>query len=57
MVGKIGNMATYYKIARMTQNLNRFIREATVTKSQINNSYMISLSKLSGIGNKIDLYA
>lgn len=57
MVGRIDNMAAYLKIARMTQNLNRFIREASITKSQINNSYISSISKSTGIGEYIDIYA
>ncbi len=55
MIDKI-NLSTYYQMARISQSLNRFIREAMITKSQINTSLKsTSSSLLNGIGENIDM--
>ena len=56
MIGKI-NLATYYKIAKMNQSLNHFIKEALITKIQINTSLLSTLSSYTNIGNKIGIHA
>ena len=55
MIDKI-NLSTYYQMARISQSINRFIREALITKSQINTSIKSpSSSLLNGIGENIDM--
>lgn len=53
MIDKI-NLSTYYQMTRITQSLNKSIREALITKSQINTS-VSSSSSLKGIGENIDI--
>ena len=50
-------MSNYYRVASINQSLNKFIREATITKIQINAALKSSLINSMGIGNKVDLYA
>lgn len=55
MIDKI-NLSTYNQMARISQSLNKFIREALITKSQINTSANFSSSSLlKGIGENIDI--
>ena len=58
MIDKV-NLSTYYKMAQISQSLNKFIKQALVTKSQIslsmNNSSSNSLSSITGIGKNIDI--
>ncbi|MBN2547141.1 MAG: hypothetical protein JXB50_15170 [Spirochaetes bacterium] len=55
MIGNI-NLSQYYKVVQMTNSLNSFIRQAAVTKAQINASLSYSLVKHPGIGNNIDIF-
>ena len=59
MIDKV-NISTYYKMAQISQSLNRFIKQALVTKSQIsssiNNPMNNSLSSITGIGKNIDIF-
>jgi hypothetical protein len=50
-------MIDYYKLAVMNQSINRFINEAYIEKSQINNSIALTLFKDNNIGNKVDVFA
>jgi hypothetical protein len=53
MIDKL-NLSTYNQMARISQSLNKFIREALITKSQINTSYESS-SLIKGIGDNINI--
>ncbi len=57
MIEKI-NMSTYYKVARMSQSLNRFMQEALITKTQITSSLSTAaISSMTGIGKNVDVFA
>ena len=56
MINKV-NLSNYYKMASISQSLNRFIRDAIVTKSQLNSKINNSLSAITGIGKNIDIFA
>ena len=51
------NLSSYYKMAQISQSLNRFIRQAMVTKAQISTSMNNAIPSIPGIGNNIDTYA
>ena len=55
-------MSTYNRVAQMNSMMNRFIREASVVKSQMNLSLITNVSNSNidvstGIGQNIDTYA
>ncbi|MBP7554302.1 MAG: hypothetical protein KA885_12830 [Spirochaetes bacterium] len=55
-------ISTYNRVAQMNSLMNRFIREASVVKSQMNSSLVTNMPSLSsaistGIGKNIDTYA
>lgn len=55
-------ISTYNRVAQMNSLMNRFIREASVVKSQMNSSLITNMSGLNsgistGIGENIDTYA
>ncbi|MCG8569947.1 MAG: hypothetical protein MJB14_07380 [Spirochaetes bacterium] len=56
MMTKI-NFATYNEVARVRSLLNRFIRQATTAKTQIDKTYLYTHLKQMGIGNNIDILA
>lgn len=47
------NMSNYFKVVYMSQSLNNYIRQATITKSQINASLTSAL--YTGIGSRVDI--
>jgi hypothetical protein len=49
------NFTNYYKMAQISMSLNSFIRDAIVTKSQINSSMNNSITSITGIGKNIDI--
>ncbi len=51
------NLSQYYKVVSMTNSLNNFIRQATITKSQINASLASTFAGYTGIGNNVDVFA
>ena len=51
------NFTNYYKMAQISMSINSFIRDAIVTKSQINSTMNNSFSSITGIGKNIDMYA
>ncbi len=51
------NISSYYKMAQISQSLNRFIRQAMVTKTQISSSLNNTIPSIPGIGKNIDTYA
>jgi len=56
MISRI-NLSQYYKVVSMTNSLNNFIRQAAITKSQLNASLTYSFAKYTGIGNNVDVFA
>jgi hypothetical protein len=50
-------MIDYYRLAVMNQSINKFIDEAYIAKSQINNSIALTVFKDSSVGNKVDVFA
>ena len=57
MIQKI-NMSAYYRVARMSQSLNNFMRQAQITKAQITSSLSsVAISSMTGIGKNIDIFA
>jgi len=55
-------ISTYNRVAQMNSLMNRFIREASVVKSQMNSSLITNMSSpnsgiSTGIGENIDTYA
>ena len=57
MIQKL-NMSTYYRVARMSQSLNRFMQQALITKTQVASSLSsAALSSMTGVGKNIDIFA
>jgi hypothetical protein len=56
MMGNV-NMVDYYKLAAISQNLNRFIREAAIAKSQVISSIPSAIFSDKNIGANIDVFA
>jgi len=54
MIGK-ANLNQYFRVAMMQQNINKFIRQAALTKNELQAS--LSTPFIKDIGQKIDLYA
>lgn len=48
---------TYSKVSQINSMMNRFIREATVVKSQMSSSLVPSAWHQFGIGNNVDTFA
>ncbi|MBQ3922242.1 MAG: hypothetical protein II707_03015 [Spirochaetales bacterium] len=48
---------TYSKVSQINSMMNRFIREATVVKSQMSSSLVPSAWRQFGIGNNVDTFA
>jgi hypothetical protein len=51
------NSLTYSKVSQINSMMNRFIREATVVKSQMASSFLPSAWHQFGIGQNVDTFA
>lgn len=54
MIGNI-RISAYQQIARMQTNLNNFISQASIAKSQIMNEILASSYRSVGIGRNVDI--
>ena len=54
----VSTIMTYNQIAQMNQIINRLITQATIVKSQVNSTLILTNdSSFTGIGTKIDTFA
>ena len=51
------DMMTYNRVSQINTMMNRFIREASIVKTQMTSSLMQKFPQTAGIGNFVDLFA